>query len=90
MGTMAHEQIHGGIVRAGTPGVSLQVILGFLAIGLPEALLGASWPAMGAGVHAPLVAVGLRCWGSHSHRIIGCCSYSRYRMALDRACLWWR
>lgn len=57
MGTMAHEQIHGGIVRAGTPGVSLQVILGFLAIGLPEALLGASWPAMGAGVHAPLVAV---------------------------------
>ncbi|WP_165363530.1 hypothetical protein [Bifidobacterium pseudolongum] len=46
---MAHEQIHGGIVRAGTPGVSLQVILGFLAIGLPEALLGASWPAMGAG-----------------------------------------
>ncbi|UBZ03766.1 hypothetical protein LJD78_03850 [Bifidobacterium pseudolongum] len=54
---MAHEQIHGGIVRAGTPGVSLQVILGFLAIGLPEALLGASWPAMGAGVHAPLVAV---------------------------------
>ena len=35
---------HGGIVRAGTPGVSLQVILGFLAIGLPEALLGASWP----------------------------------------------
>ncbi|RYQ00485.1 major facilitator transporter [Bifidobacterium pseudolongum subsp. globosum] len=59
MGTMAHEQIHGGIVRAGTPGVSLQVILGFLAIGLPEALLGASWPAMGAGVHAPLVAVAL-------------------------------
>lgn len=57
MGTMAHEQIHGDIVRAGTPGVSLQVILGFLAIGLPEALLGASWPAMGAGVHAPLVAV---------------------------------
>ncbi len=57
MGIMAHEQIHGGIVRAGTPGVSLQVILGFLAIGLPEALLGASWPAMGAGVHAPLVAV---------------------------------
>ncbi|MCI6773836.1 MFS transporter [Bifidobacterium pseudolongum] len=56
---MAHEQIHGGIVRAGTPGVSLQVILGFLAIGLPEALLGASWPAMGAGVHAPLVAVAL-------------------------------
>ncbi|MBQ1600464.1 MAG: hypothetical protein IIZ85_07535 [Bifidobacterium sp.] len=47
----------GGIVRTGTPGVSLQVILGFLAIGLPEALLGASWPAMGAGVHAPLVAV---------------------------------
>ena len=59
MGTMAHEQIHGGIVRAGTPGVSLQVILGFLAIGLPKALLGASWPAMGAGVHAPLVAVAL-------------------------------
>lgn len=59
MGTMAHEQIHGGIVRAGTPGVSLQVILGFLAIGLPEALLGASWPAMGAGVHAPLVGVAL-------------------------------
>lgn len=57
MGTMAHEQIHGDIVRAGTPGVSLQVILGFLAIGLPKALLGASWPAMGAGVHAPLVAV---------------------------------
>lgn len=57
MGTMAHEQIHGDIVRAGTPGVSLQVILGFLAIGLPEALLGSSWPAMGAGVHAPLVAV---------------------------------
>lgn len=57
MGTMAHEQIHGGIVRAGTPGVSLQVILGFLAIGLPKVLLGASWPAMGAGVHAPLVAV---------------------------------
>ena len=59
MGTMAHEQIHGGIVRAGTPGVSLQVILGFLAIGLPEALLGASWPAMGAGGLAPLVAVAL-------------------------------
>lgn len=33
------------------------VYLGFIAIGLPEALLGASWPAMGQGVHAPLTWV---------------------------------
>ncbi|PAU67086.1 major facilitator superfamily transporter [Bifidobacterium criceti] len=57
MGTMAHEQTHAGVLRAGTPAATPQVILGFLAIGLPEALLGASWPAMGAGVGAPLVAV---------------------------------
>lgn len=33
------------------------VYVGFAAMGLPEALLGASWPAMGSGLHAPLAAV---------------------------------
>ncbi|KFI65949.1 transporter, putative fucose permease [Bifidobacterium cuniculi] len=31
--------------------------LSFFAIGLPEALLGASWPAMGGGLHAQLASV---------------------------------
>ncbi|MEE1295791.1 MAG: MFS transporter, partial [Bifidobacterium sp.] len=31
--------------------------LGFLAIGVPEALLGASWPAMGSGVGVPVAWV---------------------------------
>lgn len=31
--------------------------LSFFAIGLPEALLGASWPAMGTGLHAQLASV---------------------------------
>ena len=33
------------------------VYVGFAAMGLPEALLGASWPAMGSGLHASLAAV---------------------------------
>lgn len=33
------------------------VYLGFIAIGVPEALLGASWPAMGTGVGMPVAAV---------------------------------
>ena len=33
------------------------VYVGFAAMGLPEAPLGASWPAMGSGLHASLAAV---------------------------------
>lgn len=44
-----HDRMHGWLVAL--------IGLAFFALGLPEALLGASWPAMGTGLHAHLASV---------------------------------